>query len=64
MSRSRPPDPSDTTSPAAMAGSLRRFILGDVLSNASRELLTGWMRDRKTGTNSLACQYASGVGDR
>jgi beta-lactamase class A len=53
MSRSQPPDPSDTTSPAAMAGSLRRFLLADVLSKASRSLLTGWMRDCKTGTDLL-----------
>jgi len=53
MSRSQPPDPSDTTSPVAMAGNLRRFILGDVLSPGSRALLTGWMRDCKTGTDLL-----------
>jgi len=53
MSRSQPPDPGDTTSPAAMAGSLRRFILADVLSSASRALLAGWMRDCKTGTDLL-----------
>jgi beta-lactamase class A len=53
MNRSQPPDPSDTTSPAAMAGSLRCFIFGDVLSNASRALLTGWMRDCKTGSDLL-----------
>jgi beta-lactamase class A len=53
MSRSQPPDPSDTTSPAAMAGSLRRFILTGVLSNASRALLIGWMRDCETGTDLL-----------
>jgi beta-lactamase class A len=53
LNRTQPPDPSDTTTPAAMAGSLRRFILGDVLSPASRDLLTGWMRDCKTGTDML-----------
>jgi beta-lactamase class A len=53
LNRTQPPDPSDTTAPAAMAGSLRRFVLGDVLSPASRDLLTGWMRDCKTGTDML-----------
>ena len=53
MSRSQPPDPSDTTSPAAMAGSLGRFILGDVLSLDSRARLIGWMRDCKTGLDLL-----------
>jgi beta-lactamase class A len=60
MSRSQPPDPSDTTSPAAMAGSLRRFILADVLSNASRTLLTGWMFDCKTGTDLLRAGVPAG----
>jgi beta-lactamase class A len=36
-----------------MAGNLHRFIVGDVLSPASRELLNGWMRDCKTGTDML-----------
>ena len=36
-----------------MAGNLRRFILGEVLSPASRERLTGWMLDCKTGANRL-----------
>ena len=48
-----PGDPSDSTTPAAMAGNLRRFLLGDVLSTASREKLTGWMLDCKTGDNRL-----------
>jgi beta-lactamase class A len=43
----------DTTTPAAMAGTLRRFLLGDVLSPVSRERLTGWMRDCKTGRDLL-----------
>lgn len=33
----------DTTSPAAMAKTLRRLLLGNALSNSSRKLLTGWM---------------------
>lgn len=53
LNRTQPPDPSDTTTPAAMAGNLRRFVLGDVLSPASRALLAGWMRDCKTGTDML-----------
>lgn len=66
MSRSQPPDIQDTTTPEAMAGSLRRFVLGDVLSAASRERLTGWMRDCKTGTDLLRAGLPSGwaVGDK
>lgn len=33
----------DTTSPRAMANTLRRVILGDALSSSSRERLTNWM---------------------
>jgi len=66
MARSQPPDLRDTTTPAAMAGSLRRFVLGDVLSPASRERLTSWMRDCKTGTDLLRAGLPNGwtVGDK
>ena len=53
LNRSAPGDLNDTTTPAAMAASLRRFVLGEVLSQASRERLTGWMVDCKTGKNRL-----------
>jgi beta-lactamase class A len=53
LNRSPPGDPNDTTTPAAMAGNLRRFVLGEVLSPGSRERLTGWMLDCKTGDNRL-----------
>ena len=53
LNRSPPGDPHDTTTPAAMAGNLRRFLLGDVLSSGSREHLTGWMVGCKTGNNRL-----------
>ena len=39
----RPGETHDTTSPRAMAGTLRQVILGDALSPASRERLTTWM---------------------
>lgn len=66
MSRSQSPDPRDTTSPAAMAGSLQRFMLDDVLSPKSRMLLTGWMHDCKTGTDLLRAGVPPGwaVGDK
>lgn len=46
-------DPDDTTTPAAMAANLRHILLGSVLSPSSRELLTGWMQDCKTGDDRL-----------
>jgi beta-lactamase class A len=53
LNRVRPGDPHDTTTPFAMAGNLRRLVLGDVLSKASRERLTGWMLNCQTGGNRL-----------
>lgn len=53
LNRTRPPDPRNTTTPAAMAGNLQRLVLGGVLSPASRTLLVGWMRGCRTGTDML-----------
>jgi beta-lactamase class A len=53
LNRSKPGDPNDTTTPMAMAGNLRRFLLGDVLSAGSRKRLLDWMIACKTGANRL-----------
>jgi len=53
LNRTPPGRDEDTTTPAAMAGNLRRFVLGDVLSRSSRERLTGWLLDCRTGDNRL-----------
>ena len=53
LNRSPPGDPRDTTTPFAMAGTLRRLVLGRVLSPISRERLTGWMLNCKTGGTRL-----------
>jgi beta-lactamase class A len=53
LNRSPPGDPHDTTTQAAMAGNFRRFVLGKVLAPASRERLTGWLVDCKTGDDRL-----------
>jgi beta-lactamase class A len=45
--------PEDTSTPAAMAGNLRRIVLGEVLSRPSRERFTGWMLNCQTGANRL-----------
>jgi beta-lactamase class A len=60
MNRYAPGDPRDTTSPAAMADSLVRFVLGDALQPASRQQLADWMIDNLTGD---ACLRA-GLGTR
>ncbi len=53
LNKSPPGDPHDTTTPAAMAGNVRRFAVGEVLTPASRAHLTGWMLNCKTGANRL-----------
>jgi beta-lactamase class A len=53
LNRSKPGDPRDTTTPMAMAGNLRRFLLGDILSPESRGRLLNWMIACKTGANRL-----------
>ena len=66
LNRSPPGDPHDTTTPAAMAGNLRRFLLGEILSPASRERLAGWMVNCKTGNNRLRAGLPNGwkIGDK
>lgn len=46
-------DPMDTTTPRAMAGTLRKLLLEDVLTPGSRNLLLGWLADNKTGAKRL-----------
>ena len=43
LNEAQPGDPRDTTSPAAVTATLERLLLGDALSPASRERLTGWL---------------------
>jgi beta-lactamase class A len=53
LNRSPPGDPHDTTTPRAMAGNVRRLLLGDVLKPESRGRLTEWMVNCQTGANRL-----------
>lgn len=48
-----PGDPRDTTTPAAMARDMQRLLLGDTLAPASRERLTAWLLDNRTGGKRL-----------
>ncbi|MEN4903810.1 class A beta-lactamase [Luteimonas sp. TWI662] len=59
-------DPRDTTSPQAMAGNLQRFVLGDVLSPASRLQLTDWLIGNRTGDARIRAAAPAGwrVGDK
>jgi beta-lactamase class A len=53
LNRTPPGDSRDTTTPAAMAQTLRRFVLGRVLSAASRAIFTEWLIGCQTGNNRL-----------
>ncbi|MDH6332566.1 MULTISPECIES: L2 family extended-spectrum class A beta-lactamase [Stenotrophomonas] len=53
-------DPRDTTTPAAIASTLQRLVLGNALRPASRQQLADWLIDNETGD---ACLRA-GLGKR
>jgi beta-lactamase class A len=56
-----PGDERDTTSPAAIAGDLRRLVFGDALSEASRTRLTGWLVDCRTGLTRIRAGLPAGA---
>lgn len=66
LNRSPPSDPQDTTTPSAMAGNLKRLVVGEALSPASRAQLTAWMVGCKTGANRLRGGLPAGwtIGDK
>lgn len=66
MNAFAPGDPRDTTSPAAMAGNLQRFVLGDALSAGARQQLADWLIDNETGDQRLRAGIPKGwrVGDK
>lgn len=49
LSDGTPGDVRDTSTPRALAGDLRAYLLGDVLDREERELLTTWMATNTTG---------------
>lgn len=52
-----PGDPRDTTSPAAMVGSMAKLLTGDALSAASSARLTAWLEQSTTGTKRLRAGF-------
>jgi beta-lactamase class A len=66
LNEAKPGDPRDTTTPAAMATNLHRFLFGDVLTASSRSILSGWMVENTTGGARLRAGLRSGwrVGDK
>lgn len=59
-------DPRDGTTPRAMAYTLQRIFLGNVLSKTSEKQLEDWMVDNKTGDARLRAGLPAGwrVGDK
>jgi beta-lactamase class A len=66
LNEALPGDPRDTTTPAAMAGSLRTLALGDALSAKGKTQLVLWLRACKTGDKRLKAGLPAGwqVGDK
>ncbi|CAN7462584.1 class A beta-lactamase [Rhizobacter sp. LjRoot28] len=60
LNEARPGDPRDTTSPAAMAATLKRVLLGDALSARSKAQLTQWMRDTRTSGDRMRARLPAG----
>ncbi|WP_175682483.1 PEN-B family class A beta-lactamase [Burkholderia cenocepacia] len=61
-----PGDLRDTTTPAAMAASLRVLTLGDALPAAQRAQLVAWLRGNKVGDKRIRAGVPAGwaVGDK
>jgi beta-lactamase class A len=53
LNEARPGDPRDTTTPAAMADTMRTLLLGDALSEASCKQLADWLVATSTGTQRI-----------
>ncbi len=66
LNEATPGDPRDTTSPRAMAEDMRRVLLGDTLSEASRRQLESWLADDKVGDKRLRAGLPSSwrIGDK
>lgn len=55
-----PGDPRDTTTPAAMARSLKRLALGDALAPPQRDMLLRWMEGNTTGAGKIRAGVPDG----
>ena len=66
MNRWTPGDDRDTTTPAAKAAIVAKFLTGDILAPASRDLLIQWMIDTKTGAKRIRAGLPQGwrAGDK
>ncbi|EKN4919558.1 class A beta-lactamase BlaA [Yersinia enterocolitica] len=53
LNTARPNDPRDTTTPAAMAESMNKLVLGDALRPAQRSQLAVWLKGNTTGDATI-----------
>jgi beta-lactamase class A len=62
----KPGDPRDTTTPRAIAYTLQRIILGNILSKSSEKHLVDWLTANKTGDARLKAGLPNGwrIGDK
>lgn len=66
LNEAKPDDARDTTTPAAVATSLRALVLGDALSSSSRKQLMAWLVANEVGGPLLRAGLPVGwqIGDR
>ncbi|WP_327706475.1 class A beta-lactamase [Streptomyces decoyicus] len=66
LNEAKPGDTRDTSTPRALGTDLRGFVLGDVLPEGRRQLLTSWLRGNTTGGPYIRAGVPSGwkVGDK
>lgn len=57
LNENAPNDPRDTTSPRSMATLMRKLLVADALSPASRDRLAGWLRRCTTGRERLRAGF-------
>lgn len=66
LNEARPGDRRDTSTPRALAGTLRAYAVGDALGTADRDTLNGWLRGNTTGGELIRAGVPDGwvVGDK
>ncbi|MET7371091.1 class A beta-lactamase [Micromonospora arida] len=66
LNEGRPGDRRDTSTPRAMATSLRAYTVGDALEPSDRDILNGWLRGNTTGGALIRAGVPDGwvVGDK
>lgn len=66
LNEGRPGDPRDTTTPRAMADTLRELVLGSALDAQARDQLTEWLRNNEVGGPLLRAGIPAdwGIADR